>query len=1121
MKGAKIYRPLLDFRISKAIFPLIVLLAGCTTSIERYATFDLRSADHTGIDFDNTLTSTAAFNIYKYRNFYNGGGVAIGDVNNDGWVDIYFTANMQSNKLYINQGDFRFLDVTEEAGVAGSQAWSTGVSMVDINADGWLDIYVCNSGDVKGDDKRNEFFINQQNGTFKDLADELNLANQGFSTHAAFFDYDKDGDLDVYLVNNSYRSIGSFNLKENERQLRDEMGGDKLYRNDNLSFTDVSEESGIFSSEIGFGLGVMVADFDLDGWQDMYISNDFFERDYLYMNQGDGTFVESLTKQMRSISNASMGVDIADLNGDLYPEIFVNDMLPQEPDRYKTTMTFENWDKYQLNLSYEYHHQFTRNMLHENLGVVENLPIFREVGRLYGVEATDWSWTVLLTDFDLDRERDIYITNGIYQDILDQDFIQYIASEQVMRMVITQEGVNYKELIDLIPSNQIPNYLFVKVGEQYKNVASSWGLAQPSHSSGAAYGDLDNDGDPDLVVNNVNMPAFIYENNSTELAQPGYLALHLKGEKMNSHAIGSHIMAYQDGAIFFSHQHFFNRGFQSSVDPRIFIGLGDYTVVDSVIVKWHYGGQSKLENIAANQFLVFKEEDKMITPRPSKPTARKLFVPPENNLNQSWEHRESPFSDFDHDRLTNHMISNEGPALACDDVNGDQIPDLYLGGAKDQAGVLFLGKEDGHFQGIYVHAFEEDKASEDVSALFFDADNDGDQDLYVASGSNEFGSSSFALIDRLYFNNGNGEWSRSDQNLPISKPQVSSVVVNTDFDRDGDQDLFVGVRMLAGNYGVPASSFILKNNGSGDFTDVTLQKAPCLQSIGMVTDAIWTDFDLDNDEDLLIVGEWMSPVLLKNENGALKNVSGLHGLTNKNGWWHSLATGDFNHDGHPDFVLGNHGLNSRFRASDEAPIFCLVNDFDQNGSIEQITCSAIGEAYFPINLRHDLVMQLPELKKKILKYHDYKSRSLQELFKPEVLEHSITLHVTELASQLLLSNQNSEYDWHPLPLEAQTSPIYDILIHDLDGNGHSDLLIGGNQYSVKPEIGPYDAGKGSLLLGSGEGIFTPVHIQNSGLFLDGQVRNFCWISLGQKQLLFVVRNNETPLVYKHQQVEIL
>lgn len=1093
-----------------------IFLCGCDAELSQEdKLFTLIPDSHSGVSFTNKLTFSNEFNIYTYRNYYNGGGVAVGDINNDGLVDIYFTGNQVPNRLFLNKGNFQFEDITEKAGVAGNQTWSTGVAMADVNGDGLLDIYVCNSGNIqKGASKNNELFLNRGNLTFEEVAESYGIADQGYTTHAAFFDYDNDGDLDLYILNNSYQAIGSFNLRKNERAKRDPLGGDKLMRNDGARFTDVSDEAGIFGSVIGFGLGVTVGDIDKDGWMDIFVSNDFFERDYLYINNQDGTFTESLTHQMQSISGASMGADLADINNDGWPDLFVTEMLPKSNSRLKTVTTFEDWNRYQYNVENDYYHQFTRNMLQINTGNNR----FHELGRLAGVDATDWSWGALMFDMDNDGLKDIFVANGIYQDLTNQDFLQFASNEEFVKSVLAKNKVDYKRLMDIIPSTPVANFAFRNNGNlNFEDRAEEWGLGEPGFSNGAAYGDFDNDGDLDLVVNNVNMPSFVYRNETNERnPEHHYLKIDLKGTGKNTFALGARITVEAGDQKFYVEQ-MPMRGFESTVDHRPNIGLGKTRHIDRLTVTWPDGSVTAMDSVEVDQTLLLRQSEGIflranarVKTAPSKMLMQELEDSPINFM-----HQENTFVDFNRDHLIYHMLSTEGPRMAKGDVNGDGLDDVFIGGAKDQAGALFVQSFNGSFRRSSQSLFESDKGSEDTGSVFFDADNDQDLDLYVCSGGNEFSPNSTALIDRLYFNDGNGNFTRGSQILPTPAVfESTSTITAGDYDNDGDQDLFVGVRLRPFLYGLPMKGYILTNDGTGHFSDATDEVAPELAECGMITDAVWADIDSDDDADLIVVGEYMPVRVFVNDGGRLTERTKMAGFEKSNGWWNRIKAADLDNDGDIDFIVGNHGINSKFKASESKPVCMYVSDFDQNGNVEHIVCSYNGARSYPMILRHDLVAQIPSLKKKYLKYETFKDETLEDIFTAEQLKDAVELKVFELRSVVAINDGSGKFSVRALPLEAQFSPLFGIHCADIDGDGHPDLVTGGNLHSVKPEVGRYDGSYGLLLKGDGKGNFAAVSSDASGINITGEVRDILSLKTSTGTLLIVSRNNDTVKAYR-------
>jgi hypothetical protein len=1119
------YGPLLLLRLligrrERTSFTAILLSAICLAAcnnkppVSAITLFSALPATGTGILFANNIVYTEQLNVYTYRNFYNGGGVAIGDMNNDGLPDVFFCGNQQSNRLYINGGNFKFTDVTVKAGLSSAGVWSTGVTLADVNGDGWLDIYVCKSGDFSGKNRSNQLFINNGNLTFTEKAAEYGLNNKGLCTHAVFFDYDKDGDLDCYLLNNSFRSVGNYDLIKDQRSIPDSLGGNKLYRNDNGLFIDATQQAGIYSSKIGFGLGVTIADVNNDGWDDIYVSNDFFERDYLYINNHNGTFKECLPDMIRELSLNSMGADIADINNDGLPDIYVTDMLPEPERRLKTKTAFENWDKYQSDLDNGYYQQFLRNVLQLNRGTAPGSTThqvnFSEISRLAGVQATDWSWGALITDLDNDGFKDIFVSNGIFKDLTDQDYIQFMANPVEVRRMMGREKEAIKKLIDLMPSEAVPNYAYHNNGNlTFSNKAGDWGLDQPGFSNGSAYGDLDNDGALDLVVNNVNMPAFVYRNNSRKLhPENKYLKVVLQGEGNNRFGTGTRVTVYYNHTLSYQEQ-MPARGFESSVDNRLNFGLGKTSLIDSVLVKWPDGKQKLLKALQPNQTITVKQSE---SARPLKtkaaPAAKTTFAQSADNYGIGFKHTENEYADFDREKLIFQMHSTDGPRMAAGDVNGDKLEDFYICGAKDQPGALYIQTAGGRFKKSNEALLDKDKGSEDTDCLFFDADGDGDQDLYVCSGGSEFSANSTELISRLYLNDGEGRYSRSPQVLPSFQFESSSCVAAADVDGDGDQDLFVGVRLKPGNWGYACKSYILANNGKGIFSDVTDKVAPALNEAGMVTDGKWFDYDRDGRPDLAICGEYMPIRIFHNQGGRLNEITAAAGLSKSSGWWNRLQVADVNGDGYPDLVAGNHGLNSRFKASVKKPVSLYTGDFSGTGSIEQIVCTYNGDKQYPMVLRHDLMGELPLLKKKYLRYEQYKEQTMEDIFGAELLKTVTKTDAYEMRSSVVLNSGKGRFQLKALPVEAQFSTVFGLVVNDLDGDGKADILLGGNFYESKPEAGIYDASYGLLLKGDGRGGFRAVSPQQSGVLIKGAVRDIMQIGAGRKTLLVFAKNND-------------
>lgn len=1118
---------------------VILVLAGCQKNSESMecgssddTLFSLLSAEETGIDFRNDLKYTEEFNTYTYRNFYNGGGVAIGDLDKDGLPDIFFSGNMVGNRLYLNQGNLTFKDITDAAGLDSGDVWSTGVSFADVNGDGWLDIYICKSGKPEGKNRHNELFINQGtdedgNLKFEEKAKEYGIADYGLSTHTAFFDYDKDGDLDMYLLNNSIRSVGGYTLKKDQRLVRDTNGGNKLYRNDGGSFTDVSENAGIYGSAIGFGLGVTIGDINRDGWQDIFVSNDFFEKDYLYINNGDGTFTESLEEVIGEISLGSMGADMADINNDGWLEIFVTEMLPKEESRLKTKAIFEDWNKYRANVNAGYHRQFPRNVLQLNQGAPNGQGhiSMSEISRFSGVEATDWSWGALIADYDNDGNKDMFVANGIFKDLIDLDYLNFYADPITTARLFKERGSYLKQLIDSIPSNPISNFAYANNGDlTFTNTSEAWGLNCPSFSNGSAYGDLDNDGDLDLVLNNVNMPAFIYRNNAESQKQENhYINLKFVGldPKINSAGLGTQAVVYAEDKTFYQELAPM-RGYQSTVDDRLHFGLGDADKIDSIRIQWSDGSIKILKDLEVNQFLdiSYAENQDIIELENQKIVMedKPWFEDVSNTIPIPYMHKKSSFNDFDRDLLLFDMVSAGTAHINTADIDGDGRMDIYMGGNKGEAAVFYRQSNDGNFQKVGQPAFEADKSSLDTASAFFDADNDGDLDLYVCSGGNEFPNSSSSLKDRLYLNDGTGKFSKSKQWLPTNRYENSSSVAPADYDGDGDIDLFVGVRAKPFGYGEPCNGYLLQNSGKGQFTEVGEDVALGLRNLGMITDAAWFDFDQDGDKDLILVGDWMPVTYFENNNGKLVNKTKAVGLSKTNGFWNTLKVADINQDGLPDIVAGNLGENTRLRASADKPVTMYVEDFDENGKPEHIITIYNGNEDYPLIGRSDLVEQLPYLKKKYLKYHAYKEQTVEDIFGKNTIENVPKLEVFNTASAVFL-NKGGTFQKIDLPAEAQLSRIFGIRVQDFDEDGKPDILAGGNFYWSKPEVGINDGSRGVLLKGLGDGSFKNMSMAKSGLQIDGEIREIRPLQVGNDQLLIFSRLNDSLVVLKKNAVQ--
>jgi hypothetical protein len=1084
------------------LFLLALLHSGCDRVSDKEkvenAQFVSLPAEQTHVNFINKVEDQEMFNILTYRNFYNGGGVALGDINNDGLTDVYLTSNMGTNKLYLNKGNFVFEDISIKAGIEGKRSWSTGVTMADVNADGWLDIYVCNSGDVKGDDKENELFINNHDLTFIEKGEEFNLNNRGLSTQASFFDYDLDGDLDCYILNNSFIAPNKIELFKNVRTEVDELGGDKLYRNDGGIFKDVTVESGIYSSKIGFGLGVSVSDLNNDYLPDIYISNDFWERDYLYINQGNGKFKERLTELLSICSVSSMGADIADINNDGNPEIFTTDMLPADNYRIKAMTIFDNYQLEGIKYRGSYHYQILQNCLHLNNGNLD----FQEVSAMSGVSATDWSWGALIFDFQNDGWNDIFVSNGITRDIMYVDFTDFISDKDNIKKIVVEKGrFDWRDFIPYIPSNPQKSFGFVnKQGLNFKDEAEALGLGTPSFSNGAAYGDLDNDGDMDMVVNNVNMTCFVYQNNNEKTTRNNYLKVKFNGNSTNIFGIGATVTLYKGNQKQVL-QNFPSRGFQSSVESHVNFGLGSSTAIDSLEVVWPDGKTEKFKNLVPNQVLVLDYKNAKERKQKAVSSTEKQFVNVSAQLKvDKAVHKENLYNDFNQEWLSLRMFSTEGPALITGDVNGDKLEDFVLLGAAGDEDKLFIQSKEGTFSRKLSLALSQDSTFESTCGAFIDLNNDGNQELIIGSGGNEPGRDKKYFSLRTYANDGKGNFKRIEDVLASISGNFSCIVPY-DYDADGFTDLFIGSRLVAGSYGLTPKSFLIQNK-NGKLSDVA---SADLASVGLVTDAAWTDYDVDGDKDLMIVGDWMPVTIFLNEKGSLGNKTV---IPKSAGWWNRLKASDLDDDGDEDIILGNWGLNSRFRASSSKPLTMYVKDFDNNGKSEFIInwYPPLDTIAYPFATKMEVNQQIPALKKTNLKYEDYGHKTYETLLPEPNRENALSLK-TEMLESAILWNDKGTPAIQPLNVETQVTPIFGIVADDFDGDGIMDIWLGGNFFGLKPQVGRHNSSKGIYLKGLGNRKFDYLNPMHSGMLVEGEVRDVKTITVKGSKVYLVARND--------------
>ena len=1108
-----------------AIF-LLALSCSCnnnTTVIDNDFHFTLLKESETNIGFNNKLTESDSVNFLTNQYIYIGSGVGVGDFNNDGLQDIFFAGEQVSCKLYINKGNFKFEDVTEQSGLLTTK-WCTGVSVVDINNDGFMDIYVSVSHTKDTAQRKNMLFINHTGLKFTDEAADYGLDNAGFSTQAAFFDYDKDGDLDMYLMNHNVFQNNPNNIATQDAR-GTSIAADKLYRNEGLIngknhpvFKDVSLEAGIH--DMGYGLGVAISDFNNDGWPDIYVANDFLSNDLLWMNNKNGTFSNRIYYTLHHQSYNSMGVDVADFNNDLLPDIAVLDMQPETNYRKKTMFAGTNPERYDMEQKIpNYQPQFTRNMLQLNNGyrTVDSVkePFFSEIAQLSGISETDWSWSVLMADFDNDGWKDIQITNGIAKDLTNNDFL-FFRNAQVEENNAKNNPASLRKDLDAYGSIKVNNYFYHNNGDlTFSNTTEQTGMAVPSISHGAVYADLDNDGDLDMVMNNMNQEAFVWKNELRKNVKDStynFLAVQLKGSAQNQSGIGSKITLYANGKVQLLEQNTV-RGYLSSVDNRLHFGLGNTKEIDSLKIVWPDGKIQALKNIKTNQTITVNYKDANDVQLYNETVLPSLFTDITNDISIQFKHEENSFFDFGVQRLLPQKYSQLGPPLITGDVNGDGLSDIFIGGGSYQSGVIFIQNSNGAF--TLHNLVEKDKTGEDAGAVFFDADGDKDIDLVITEGSTEFGNSATMNVPRLYKNDGKGNFSFDANAFAASITTISQAVTAADYDDDGDMDIFIGGRVLANQYPLPPRSYILQNN-NGKFTDVTQNVCAALKDPGLITAAVWTDFDNDKNIDLVLCGEWMPIRFFKNRNGKLEEITANTGLKNMNGLWRSMLPVDIDKDGDMDFIAGNMGLNNKFHVSPQQPYLMYAKDIDGNGSIDLIPAFYIKNNdgvydLFPGIDRTQFAEQVLAIKKKYLLNEDYAKLNMKELMQGIGEENMQQFKCETMASVWIENTGSGKFKAHELPLAAQFAPVNAIVATDADGDGNIDLLLAGNEYQAEIGAGRYDAGYGQLLKNDGKQNFISVTPLQSGFIAEGDVKNLKHITTKNNEQLILAAFNDNVL----------